>query len=415
MSAGAPAARRPALEGAGRAVGVAAVGGAAAFLWLTVACQILAIAAFLLTGSRELVTWAKVGLLASVLSLRSAVELRLPGLSIPSEERVATRPIEVSLVFVPMLLTVAFVWLAARAGRRAADQRAGRSPWPTVALAAAGAGIPVGLLAALAAAPVRLSLPVVSGRIEADPVSAALWGFALAAVAAGLGAAIRLGGHAPFGRVVRGGLIAYGWALLLLAVGVVAIAAFEPAATRGYVRWLRDSGPIAPAVFGVHVLALPTQSALLAAPASGACIDVVAGSPALELCPWSLDPGSVGAAVVPARISLSPWLWALSTVPPIAAFIGGRRAALALTRRRAVALGAGSGLVFAVTVMAGAWFAIPSLDGRAPALVPLTLRIDCPWLVGASIAWGLVGGTVGGWLEGRRYAMEPEPPRRTSV
>lgn len=412
MSAGAPAARRRSLGEVGRVVGVAAAGGASAFLWVAVACQLLSITAYLLTGTRDLVTWVRVGLLASVLSLRSAVEMRLPG--IPGF-REPSSPIEVSLVFVPMLLTVAFVWLCGRAGRRAADQRAGGSRLPTVALAGAGAAIAAALLAGLVAVPVRLSLPVFGARIDADPVNAAVWGFALAAIAAGLGAAIRLSGHAAAGRAIRGGFVAYGWALLLLAVGVVAIAAFEPAATRAYVRWLRDAGPVGPAVFGVHVLALPTQSALLAAPASGACLDLVAGSPALELCPWSLDPGSVGAAFLPARTALSPWLWALSIVPPIAAFIGGRRAALALTGRRAVALGAASGLAFAVTVVAGAWFAIPSMDGRAPALVPLTLRIDWPWLVAAAAAWGLVGGAVGGWLEGRGYAEEPEPPRRTSV
>jgi hypothetical protein len=414
VSAGADA-RRPALDGVGRAVGVAAVGGASAFLWLAIGCQLLAILTFFLTGTRDLVTWAKVGLLETVLSLRSAVELRLPGLPIPGEERVPTRPIEVSLVFVPMMLTVAFVWLCARAGRRAVDQRASLNPWPTVALAAAGAGAPVALLAALAAVPVRLSLPVASARIVAAPASAAVWGFVLAAAATGLGAAIRRASRSTVGRALRGGLIAYGWALLLLVVGVLAIAAFEPGATRAYVRWLGDTGPIAPAVFGVHVLALPAQSALLMAPASGACIDLLAGSPALELCPWRLDPSAIGASLVPARTLLSPGLWLLSTVPPIAALIGGRRAALAVAGRRAIGLGAASGLVFAVLAILGAWFATPSLGGSAPAFVPLTLRIGWPWFVAGAIAWGLLGGAVGGWLDGRRYAEEPEPPRRTSV
>jgi hypothetical protein len=411
VSAGAPDARRSVLGGAGRVLGVAAVGGASAFLWLAIGAQLLAVTASFLTGTRDLATWAKVGLLATVLSLRSAVEMRLPGLPLPGP----WRRIEVSLVFVPMLLTVALVWLCARAGRRAADQRADRSPWPTVALAAAGAGIPVALLAALAAAPVLLSLPVVSARVAADPASAAVWGFGVAAIAAGLGAAIRLAGDSTAGRAIRGGLVAYGWSLVLLVVGVVAIAAFEPAATRTYVRWLRDAGPIAPAAFGVHVLALPAQSALLMVPASGACVDLVAGGPALELCPWRLEPQAVGAALVPTRTALSPWLWLLSTVPPIAAFIGGRRAALAVPGRRAIVLGAGSGAVFAVLTIVVAWFATPSVAGTAPALVPLTLRIDRSWFIAGAVAWGVVGGAVGGWLEGRRYPEEPEPPRRTSV
>jgi hypothetical protein len=413
VSAGAPpVARRSPLEGVGRAVGVAAVGGASAFLWLAIACQLLAIGAYLLTGTRELATWAKAGLLTTVLSLRAAVEMRLPG--IPGE-RGPTRPMEVSLVFVPMLLTVAFVWLAARAGRRAADQRPGRGPWLTAAVAAAGAGVPVAILAALAAVPVRLSLQVFSARIAADPAGAAVWGFATAATAAGVGAAVRLAGHTPVGRAIRGGLTAYGWALLLLVVGVVAIAAFEPGATRAYVRWVRDAGPVASAVFGVHLLALPTQSALLMVPASGACMILVAGSPALELCPWSLDPGPIGAAIVSGRTALSPWLWLLSTIPPIAAFVGGRRAALGAAGLRAAGLGAAAGVVFGALAIAGAWFATPHVDGRAPALIPFTIRVDTAWMVAGALAWGVLGGAVGGWLEGRGYVDEPEPPRRTSV
>jgi hypothetical protein len=413
VSDGAPPARPAARsEGGGRALGVAAVGGASAFLWLAIGCQLLAITAQLLTGTRYLLTWVKVGLLATVLSLRAAVDMRLPGLP---GDRVPSRPIEVSLVFVPMLLTLAFAWLAARAGRRAADQRGVRGPWLTVALAAAGAGIPVAILATLAALPVRLSLPAVAARIVADPASAAVWGFAVAATSAGVGAAVRLIGHSTIGRALRGGLIAYGWALLLLVVGVLAIAAFEPGTTRAYMRWLGDTGPIAPAVFGIHVLALPAQSCLLLAPASGACIDLVAGSPALELCPWSLETGPVGAAIVSGRTALSPWLWLLSTVPPIAAFIGGRRAALAAPGLRAVGLGAAAGVVFGVLAIVGAWFATPMIDGRAPALVPFTLRVDTAWMVAGALGWGVLGGALGGWLEGRGYAEEPEPPRRTSV
>jgi hypothetical protein len=407
-----PAARRSPFEGVGRTVGVAAVGGASAFLWLAIACQLLAVLAWLLTSTRDLMSWAKVGLLASVLSLRSAVGLRLSG--IPGV-RGDIGPVSLSVVFVPMLLTVAFVWLCARAGRRAVDQRADRNPLLTAALAAAGAGVPVAILAALAAVPVRLSLPVVGARVAADPASAAAWGFGVAATAAAVGALARLAGQTTVGRAIRGGLTAYGWGLVLLIVGVVAIAAFEPGATRAYVRWLRDAGPVASAVFGVHVLALPAQSALLMVPASGACMDLVAGSPALEVCPWSLEPGPVGAAIVAGRTALSPWLWLLSTVPAISAFVGGRRAALGAAGLRAVGLGAAAGMVFGILVIAGAWFATPHIDGRAPALIPLTLRMDTAWMVVGALAWGVLGGAVGGWLEGRGYADEPEPPRRTSV
>lgn len=394
---GDPVARERLLAGAGRGLASGAAGGAAAFLWIVAACQVLTLLGFLLARAGALATWVRGGLALSVLALRAEVTATIPG---PPGLREPIGTVEVSLVFVPMLATLAFVWLCGRAGRRAADRRRGGWGWLTVVSAAAGAGAAVAVPAAVAASAARLRVPTLAVDLAGDPASAAVWGSVLAASATGVGAALRLARTSTISRVLRGGLVGYGWALLLLASGVVAIAALEPRATRAYVRVVADAGSIGPAVFGLHALALPAQSALIQGPAAGACLDVLLGSPALTLCPWRLDPGTVGIAFVPRRTQLSPWLWGLSAVPAIAAFLGGRRAALAAAGLRAVGLGAGSGVAFGGLSLVGAWFAAPRADGDL-FLLPLALTVDPIPFTAFATAWGVIGGAVGGWAEAR--------------
>lgn len=415
-----PAARGPLSRGAGRAVLAAASGGAAAFLWVAAACQMLAFLGALGAGAGDAERWARGGLLLTVLPFRAPVTatvLSPSGLGVPGGDE---RSVAISVVFVPMLLTIAFVWLAGRAGRRAADRRPGRGVWFTTVVAAGGAAVPVAGLAALAAAGARLAIPSVSVVIVGRPAAAAAWAFGVAAVASGVGAALRAAGASSTGRIVRGGVTAYGWAILLLAVGVVVVAALEPNVTRGYLRLVGDTGPLAPAVLGIHALAFPAQSAVLLAPASGPCAEVVAGSATIAVCPWRLDPGPFGAVAVPRPVPLSPWLWPLSGIPAIAALLGGRRAALGVAGSGALALGAGSGLVFGAAAFVGRWFASPRAeDGRDVFLLPFGVDVDAIPFALALAAWGLVGGAVGGWIEGRigreRASTGAQPPSRTSV
>jgi hypothetical protein len=181
---------------------------------------------------------------------------------------------------------------------------------------------------------------------------------------------------------------------------------------------LRGLGPAGAAWFGGHLLALPTQSALLLLPASGSCLDLAAsGATAFRLCPWQIHPVSplAGAILFTGPLPLSPAFWILSMIAPAAAFLGGRRAGAGRGPGPGVACGAVAGGVFAALGVLGAAFAAPRI--LAPSVVGwLRLTIET-WSLGAAgllCLWGVVGGAAGGWLAGRRYA-EPELPRPTSA
>ena len=85
-------------------------------------CELLGVAGFVLIRAYGLWSWAKIGLLTALLSLRTELVATVHGRPmLPSAAGLGT----LHLRFVPMLLTIGFLWLAARAGRRAA-----RAPGP---------------------------------------------------------------------------------------------------------------------------------------------------------------------------------------------------------------------------------------------------------------------------------------------
>jgi hypothetical protein len=410
----APPGRSGAIRDAGRTVGSAAVGGTLAFLALVTTCQVLAGVQFLVIGAYGLWSWVKVGLLTALLSLRADVVATVQG---PPIFRTAAESMTLHWRFVPMALTIGFLWLASRAGRRAARTCPGRHALVTSALAAAGAGIPVALLAAVCSTLVTLSFPALGLGLRVDVPSAALWAGALAAAGAGAGAALETARGRASGAALRGGLTAYGWALGLLAVGVFVLATLEPTMTRDYVDGLTGLGAGGGVLFGYHLLAFPAQSALLLAPASGSCLEIIGEGPMFDLCPWRLvASGPAGDLFLPKPLPLSPWLWLLNVVPLIAAMLGGRRAVSGATISggRAAGLGVVAGLVFASLAVVGGWFAAPRLF---PLLVPVPqVSVHPGWVRTAvtALVWGVAGGAVGGWLAGWRYA-EPELPRPTSA
>ncbi len=216
-----------------------------------------------------------------------------------------------------MALTLGFLWLAARGGRRAARSWADAPAMARAAVAAAGAGLSVALVAALAAKFATVSFPGPDVTVEVDVASAAVWAGLLAAAATAMGAYLEGAPGRASAAVLRGGVAAYLWALGLLVVGFLVIATLEPMVTRRYVDGLGAFGSVGPAVFGAHILALPAQSALLLMPASGACVDLVAsGATAVRICPWILDPGGslAGAFLPPDPMALSPWFWTLLAI-----------------------------------------------------------------------------------------------------
>jgi hypothetical protein len=402
-----------ALTGAGRTVRSAAIGGTLAFLALVATCQLIAVVQFLLVGAYGIWTWAKVGLLTALLSIRADAVATVTN---PPNLPAVTDPMTARSRFLPMLLTIGFLLLAARAGRRAARTRPDRSPLVASALAAAGAGVPVAILSAAGSTLVTLFFPSLGLRLRVDVPTAALWAGILAAAGAGMGAYLEAAAGRASAAALRGGMAAYGWALGLLAVAVFVLATLEPTVTRAYLEGSIGLGGGGGVLFGYHLLAFPAQSALLLVPASGSCLKVIGDGPMFDLCPWRLvASGPAGELFLPAPLPLSPWLWLLSVVPFPAAMLGGRRAVIdAATARGATGLGVGAGLIFALLVAAGGWFAAPQL---APILVPLPqISIHAEWMrtAVAALAWGAAGGAAGGWLAGRGYE-EPELPRPTSA
>ena len=402
-----------ALTGAGRTVRSAAIGGTLAFLALVATCQLIAAVQFLLVGAYGLWTWAKVGLLTALLSLRADAVATVT--SPPTLPAVAD-PMTARWRFVPMVLTMGFLWLAARAGRRAARTRPDRSPLVASALAAAGAGVPVAILSAAGSTLVTLFFPSLGLRLRVDVPTAALWAGILAAAGAGVGAYLEVATGRALAAALRGGMAAYGWALGLLAVGVLVVGTLEPTVTRAYLEGSIGLGGGGGVLFGFHLLAFPAQSALLLVPASGSCLKVIGDGPMFDLCPWRLvASGPAGELFLPAPLPLSPWLWLLSVVPFLAAMLGGRRAVIdPATARGATGLGVGAGLIFALLVAAGGWFAAPQV---APFLLPVPqVSVHPEWVrtAVASLIWGAAGGAAGGWLAGgvtRSLSCRARPPR----
>ena len=413
MTEDAPPGRPGALTDVGRTLGVAAFGGAVAFAALVVLGQVLALAQYLLLGGYGLWSWVKIGLLTTLMSLRADVVATVQG---PPAFQTATRSETIPLRVVPMVLTIGFLWLAGRAGRRAARAMPGRSPLVTAGTAAAGAGVPVALFAGICASLVTLTFPSLGLDLHVEVWSAALWAGVLAAVGAGTGAYVETAGGRPSAAALRGGLTAYGWALGLIAVGVFVVATFEPSLTRAYVDGLTGLGAPGRALLGLHLLAFPAQSALLLVPASGSCLEVIGDGPILHLCPWHLAAsGPAGQGFLPEPLALTPSLWLLSAMPLVAAMLGGARAVrgAAMVSRRALGLGVAAGCTFALLTVLGAWFAAPRFS---PILVTSQISVHHAWARTAvtALIWGTAGGGLGAWLSARRYA-EPEFPRPTSA
>jgi hypothetical protein len=409
----APPGRPGALRDASGTVGLAALGGSLAFLVLVAIGQLLATIGSLLVGVFGLWSWAKIGLLTTLSSLRADVVATAHG---PPLVPMGSDPVSVRSRFVPMLLTMAFLWMTSRAGRRAAATKPDRAPAVTTALVAVGAGVPCALLAALCSILVTLSLPALGLRLTVDVWTAALWAGVLASAGAAAGGYLMAGHGRASAAALRGGLTAYGWALGLLALAVFVLATLEPTVTRAYVDAMADLGPGGGVLFGYHLLAFPAQSALALAPASGSCLAIVGEGPLLDLCPWSLVPDPAGTPLLATPMALSPWLWLVNVVPLVSAMRGGWRAAngAAGGGLRTAGLGVAAGVVFGLLALLGAWFAAPRLPDAISPPGQLSLHPGWTRTAIATLAWGIVGGGAAAWLAARRYA-EPELPRPTSA
>jgi hypothetical protein len=100
-------------------------------------------------------------------------------------------------------------------------------------------------------------------------------------------------------------------------------------------------------------------------------------------------------------------------VPALSVILGGRYAARKRARIKgeAIAMGAASGVVFAVLVALGSWLAsvsagLSSPTGGLPANASVLIGPALGAAALLALLWGVVGGGLGGWLGGREF-----PPR----
>jgi hypothetical protein len=227
--------------------------------------------------------------------------------------------------------------------------------------------------------------------------------------------------------------VAGGWhmtvALMVLALGgFLVVAGVEADVSTAYVRFATGSATGA-VVATHHVLLLPNQSLLIAAPAMGGCVELGSSDSApstLCLRELTLRPGW-GELIFDRSsgvLALSPaWLLFL-LVPGLATVWGGRAAAIGAGSVRERALrGAGAGVVFAAAVAAGVAVSAISVTRSGQELI--VLGADVGRTAALGLAWGVGGGVLGSVWLGRSQTggvpeagsgPEPEePPSATSV
>jgi hypothetical protein len=170
----------------------------------------------------------------------------------------------------------------------------------------------------------------------------------------------------------------------------------------------------------------------LLAPAMGGCDGLSGGGvSATFLCyskvptTVSVTPGGLNAdtPVVRAEFEKAPSSYLLFLlIPLMSVVLGGRYAARKRARIKgeAIAMGAASGVAFAVLVALGSWLASISVGLSSPAGgIPANASVVIGPAVGTAgllaLAWGVVGGALGGWLGGREFPPRAKLPASSSL
>jgi hypothetical protein len=264
----------------------------------------------------------------------------------------------------------------------------------------------------------------------------------LIAVAAGAAGGLRSGrhelvSHDPWGRraagATAGGLRMFVLGVVFSFVGLLVLAAIRPGATRTYFEAV--SGPPtdqAAVIVANQVLLLPNQSMWVLVPAMGGCDGLYGGGVSATFLCFSKVPTTVsvrpeglnsGTPVVRADFEGAPSGYLLFLlVPALSVVLGGRHAARKRARLKweAVGVGAASGVVFAVLMALGSWLASVSAGLSSPTA---GLPANASVLIGPGVltagllalAWGVVGGALGGWLGGRQFPPRAQLAERSSL
>jgi hypothetical protein len=218
------------------------------------------------------------------------------------------------------------------------------------------------------------------------------------------------------------------FALALSFLGLLVIAALHPDATRSYMHGMFGHGTARGlALLALNVLALPNLCVWLLVPAMGSCVagQVSYGGATFSSCLVSFAHVATPAALRGIE-TLGPFATdprqlprpatgylAFMAIPLAAAALGGYQATRrAVSRTRPSAAGAGvlAGAGFAVLVAVACLLAllvlqvhaIPGLEGGGRPLGTATLVIGPVPLEAAllGLAWGVLGGALGGFLAG---------------
>jgi hypothetical protein len=401
-----------------------AVDGAAAFLFVAAAAGAVAIVEWFAAGEPfgARLTWKLAGLYVATFH-GAGVDIRA-GLRSSGGADAPPALSGVSTLHVTFLLGTILAGAALWRAGRSVGRRAGGDGWRRMAWGASIAPA-YALLVLVVALVVRLAFP--TGGIT--DIHAVAWEAGLGALllAAGAGAA----GAAPTGQAAERPARAAAWlrggwrmtvALVVLAfAGFLATAGVRSDISAAYVRGV--SGSEVGAVAAVHhVLLLPDQSFLIAAPAMGSCLRLAgSGSQPTTLCLRTLTirPGFAQLVLPPGTSSSPrslPIVWLLFLAVPLVASVWGGLAAGNGTGSalEAAVRGAGAGVVFAVAVVTGEALSTIWIT-RGPGVTILRLGADLVRTGTLACAWGIGGGVVGALLASRRQepagpAAEDPPP-----
>ncbi len=371
-------------------------------------------------------SWFKIGLAETLSSVRVTFTTThvVRGVSIFGGVGAAT---EAVLQVAIGALTVAVVVLAFRAGR---EQGKGLERRPrAAALAGSAVGLGFAIPMVVAALPVTLTLP----QFEVRSLQPVLWqAFVFPLVvggivggAGGLAAARTIVEASPWGdrlvRAVRGGFLAFWFALALAFLGFLVIAVFEPGPTGAYARYVdREKGSGAVVVVQ-HALLLPNQSVTILATSMGSPTTIAVGNRVgARITLGGVEPaGIIGAAFAlfvgspKSGVDFPTWFLGLLLVPSAATILGGRRAGTrAGSTGEALVRGGIGGVCYAMLCGVGAWAATIVLPPWAGFLGgSLSLGASPGRTAALALVWGIAGGFVGALLA-RRW---PEKPSSAEV
>jgi hypothetical protein len=317
---------------------------------------------------------------------------------------------------------------------RAIANRAGGDGW-TRGVHGAKVAVPYAILCLVAAWGVRFSFPLGGGSVRIHPsyLAAALWPLGLG-ILFGFAGGARSGGDAswagvrwasaPFGRRARAA-VAGGWSMIALGlilsfIGLLVLAAVKPDATRDYfTSAFRGGADTGAATIAANVLVAPNMAAWVMFPSMGSCLGVSGGSFGLQgsfcFLSYTQFPRSnaVGGLIGGGGIGSLPnpplGYYAFILAPLVAVLAGGMiaaRRASSETRGEAVAMGVLGGVAFGLMAILALVLSILSIRvggqvGGVSQAVTIRLGPELAKSVLLAFSWGIVGGGVGGFIQGR--------------